>query len=243
LVAGNDDPLVVVISPTFDEVGNVDALIDGVMAHPPRYRLVVVDDRSPDGTGERVAQRASANGRVSLLSRPQRKGYGRAVADGLNHALGMGAAVVVQMDADGSHDPAVLPALVEAIEEDGADVAIGSRYVPGGAIEGWARHRRVLSRGANAYVRTVLSMPAHDCTAGFRAYRAEWIRRCDPRDVRAGDYAFLIEYLHQLGRAGARVAEVPITFTERRSGRSNLSVRAFVESVVNPWRVRARGGR
>lgn len=243
MVTRDDGPPVVVISPTYNEVGNVDALIDGVLAHPLRYRLVVVDDDSPDGTGERVRRRAAVDPRLGLLSRSRRQGYGRAVADGLTHAVALGAAVVVQMDADGSHDPAALPALVETIEQGGADVAIGSRYVPGGAIEGWTRHRRVLSRGANAYVRTVLSMPAHDCTAGFRAYRAEWIRRCDPRDVRAGDYAFLIEYLHQLGRAGARVAEVPITFTERRSGRSNLSVRAFVESVFNPWRVRARGGR
>jgi dolichol-phosphate mannosyltransferase len=243
LVAGDDPTPVIVISPTYNEVGNVDALVDGVLAHPPRYRLVVVDDRSPDGTGERVERRAASEGRVSLLSRPRRQGYGRAVAHGLMYAVELGAAVVVQMDADGSHDPAVLPALVAAVEEGGADVAIGSRYVPGGAIEGWARRRRVLSRGANGYVRTVLSMPAHDCTAGFRAYRAPWLRRCDPREVRAGDYAFLIEYLHRLGREGARVAEVPITFTERRSGRSNLSVRAVVESVVNPWRIRFGAGR
>ncbi len=228
---------VTVISPTYDEADNVDALIDGILSLPARYRLVVVDDSSPDGTGAAVLRRAAADDRVALLSRPARQGYGRAVAAGLIHALDHGASVIVQMDADGSHDPAAVPSLVAAVDA-GADLAIGSRYVPRGAIRDWPWTRRLLSRGANAYVRGVLGLPAHDCTAGFRAFSAPCLRACDPRAVRAGDYAFLVEHLLRVTRGGLRVVEVPITFTERRSGRSNLSWRAFAESVVNPWRIR-----
>ncbi len=230
---------VIVISPTYNEVDNVDALMDGILALPERFRLIVVDDSSPDGTADVVRRRGEREPRVGLLLRPQREGYGRAVTAGLMHALDEGAQIVVQMDADGSHDPAVVAELVEAIE-GGADMAIGSRYIPGGGVQDWPIHRRLLSRGANAYVHRVLGVTPKDCTAGFRAFRAETLRRCDPREVKAGDYAFLVEFLVRLSRTGIRIVEIPILFTERRAGRSNLSWKAFTESVVNPWRIRLR---
>jgi len=231
---------VVVISPTFNEVENVDALMDGILALPSRFRLIIVDDSSPDGTADVVRRRAEREPRIGLLLRPQREGYGRAVTAGLIDALEQeGAQIVVQMDADGSHDPAVVQELVAAIE-GGADMAIGSRYIPGGGVRDWPLHRRLLSRGANAYVHRVLGVTPKDCTAGFRAFRAETLHQCDPRDVKAGDYAFLVEFLVRLSNTGIRIVEIPILFTERRAGRSNLSWKAFTESVVNPWRIRLR---
>jgi dolichol-phosphate mannosyltransferase len=231
------DPRVVVISPTYNEAENVDALADGVLAQPGGFSLLVVDDSSPDGTGERVLERAAADPRVDLLTRPGKEGYGRAVAAGLNEALRRGADVVVQMDADGSHDPAVIPAMLDALAA-GFDVVVGSRYVPGGGIRRWPMRRKLLSRGANAYVDRVLGLPVRDCTTGFRAFSADALRRCDPAAVQAAGYAFLIEHLYHVVQQGLRIEEVPIVFTDREQGASSLTWSVFTESVVNPWRIR-----
>lgn len=226
-----------VISPTFNEVANVDALADGVLALDPSIHLMVVDDSSPDGTADRVRLRAQIDPRVHLLLRTHREGYGRAVAAGLAAGLEMGARRVLQMDADGSHDTSAIPSLIQGLE-DGADMVIGSRYIPGGGIGQWPLRRRLLSRGANVYVDRVLGLPVRDCTSGFRGFHAETLRRCGPQRIRAQGYAFLIEHLYHVVRAGLQVREVPILFTDREAGTSNLSLRVFAESVINPWRIR-----
>ncbi len=227
-----------VVSATYNEVANVTPLAAGVLEAVPHAHLLVVDDSSPDGTGERVARLARDDPRIGLLLRPHREGYGRAVAAGLEAALAAGARRIVMMDADGSHDPAAIPRLLSALE-DGADMVIGSRYVEGGGIRRWSRRRRVLSRCANVYVDRVLGLPVRDCTSGFRAFRASTLGRCRPGEVRARGYAFLIEHLDRVVHAGLGVTEVPIWFTDREQGSSNLTWRVFIESVVNPWRVRA----
>ena len=232
-----DTPRVVVISPTYNEADNVHALADGVLAQPGDLSLLVVDDSSPDGTGDRVLARAANDPRIGLLTRPGKEGYGRAVCAGLVEALDRGADVVVQLDADGSHDPAVIPCMLDAIAA-GFDVVIGSRYVPGGGIRRWPPRRKILSRGANAYVDRVLGLPVRDCTTGFRAFTADALRRCDPREVRASGYAFLIEHLYLADQADLRIEEVPIVFTDREEGESSLTWSVFTESVVNPWRIR-----
>ncbi len=232
-----ESPQTLVISPTFNEAANVDALADGVLALDPSIHLMVVDDSSPDGTAERVRQRAEADPRVHLLLRAHREGYGRAVAAGLAAGLEMGARRVLQMDADGSHDTAAIPQLIDALD-GGADMVIGSRYIPGGGIGQWPLRRRLLSRGANVYVDRVLGLPVRDCTSGFRGFNASTLQRCSPERIRAQGYAFLIEHLYHVVRADLQVREVPILFTDREAGSSNLSFRVFAESVVNPWRIR-----
>lgn len=227
---------VYVVSPTYNEVDNVGALAAGVTAASPRFELLVVDDDSPDGTSERTRELGRDEPRVKLLHRPEREGYGRAIAAGLQAALEAGARYVVTMDADGSHDTAAIGSLVSAL--DRADMVIGSRYVPGGGIRRWPWRRKILSRGANAYVDRVLSLPVKDCTSGFRGFRAETLRRCPPEEVQANGYAYLIEHLYRIARTGMTIEEVPIQFTDRERGSSNLTLGVVVESVLNPWRIR-----
>jgi dolichol-phosphate mannosyltransferase len=231
-----DSGAVVVVSPTYNEVDNVEALAEGVLSSSPRFQLLIVDDNSPDGTSELTRELSRKEPRVKLLHRERREGYGRAIAAGLRAALGEGVPYVVTMDADGSHDTEAISSLVSVLER--ADMVIGSRYVPGGGIRRWPWRRRVLSRGANAYVDRVLSLPVKDCTSGFRGFRAETLRRCDPAAVEANGYAFLIEHLFRVARAGLTIEEVPIQFTDRERGSSNLTLDVFVESVLNPWRIR-----
>ncbi len=230
-------PEVVVVSPTFNEVENVPLLAEAVLGVSPDYHLLIVDDSSPDGTSELTEELGASEPRIGLLRRARREGYGPALAAGLSAGLAMGARQVVQMDADGSHDAQYIPDLVGALDR-GADVAIGSRYIPGGSIRDWPLSRRALSRAANLYVGAVLDMPVLDNTSGFRAFRAETLRRCDPRRVEVRGYAFHIEFLSHILGAGMTAEEVPIVFTDRALGQSNLSWPNVFESVLNPWRIR-----
>jgi dolichol-phosphate mannosyltransferase len=230
-----------VIIPTYNERDNL-PVIAAALLRIPGIQLLIVDDNSPDGTGTIAGGLArSAGGRMHVLPRSGPRGLGRSYVDGILHALTLDAPLICQMDADLSHDPADVPRLMRAAAS--ADVVIGSRYVPGGRVVNWPRRRVALSAFANGYVRTITGMRARDCTSGFRCWRREALARIPVRDIGSNGYAFLVEMLWHAHRAGCRIAEEPITFTERRAGASKLSGGVIAESVLVPWRLRARTGR
>jgi len=224
-----------VIVPTFNERANLPALVRGLMEHDG-VRVLVVDDRSPDGTGELADGLARKYpGRLSVLHRTERPGLGRSYIDGIKQAIHEPVDVICQMDADLSHDPRHLPDLIAATEH--ADVVIGSRYVPGGAIVNWPLRRRLLSRFANLYIRSVTRIAARDCTSGYRCWRRDALAGLALDRFISDGYSFLVEMLFVAGRRGHRLAEVPITFVERREGESKLSRAVLFESAVTPWRL------
>ena len=224
-----------VIIPTYNERANIPVLVTGLMQHA-NVRVLVVDDNSPDGTGALAEDLGRQyNGRVSVLHRTTNRGFGRSYIDGMKRALGEDVDVICQMDADLSHDPAQLPDLLAAIGN--ADMVIGSRYVPGGTIVNWPFKRHVLSRFANTYIRTVTRVSAHDCTSGYRCWKKSALASL-PLDAFFSDgYSFLVEMLFVAHRRGCRIAEVPITFVERREGESKVSRAVLLESAVTPWRL------
>jgi dolichol-phosphate mannosyltransferase len=235
-VAGDRDILVVV--PTFNERENLPLLVEGVLAHP-NCRMLVVDDRSPDGTGklaEELAQRYP--GRIEVMHRTGRRALGLSYIDGLQQALGSGADLIVQMDADLSHDPAYLPILAAAT--DAYDLVIGSRYLTGVSVVNWPLHRIFLSAFANRYVRLITGLSPADCTSGFRCWRREALARIPLRSMVSNGYAFVVEMLFEASRRGCRIGEVPIIFVERRQGESKVSARILGESLIVPWRLRLR---
>jgi dolichol-phosphate mannosyltransferase len=221
------------VLPTYDEAANLEALVDAARrALPASRRILVVDDSSPDGTG-RIADRLAAEGDdVEVLHRPVKEGLGPAYLAGFRRALAEGARRIVQMDADFSHEPAYLPRLLDASGR--ADLVIGSRYVPGGGVTEWGPVRRFISRSGSTYARTVLGVPIYDLTGGFKCWRREALAAIDLDAVRSRGYAFQVEMTYRALRAGFHVAEVPITFRERRVGASKMS-RAIVAEAV--WRV------
>ena len=224
-----------VVVPTYNELANLPVLTAGLMEQP-NVRLLVVDDQSPDGTGDLADQLATEHaGRISVLHRTGPRGLGRSYIDGLREALREPVDVICQMDADLSHDPAQLPALIAAADE--SDVVIGSRYVPGGRIVNWPLRRRLLSRFANTYVRTVTKLVVRDCTSGYRCWRRDALASLPLDRLTSDGYAFLVEMLYVAARRGCRVAEVPITFVERRLGESKLSRDVVIESAIAPWRI------
>ena len=225
----------VVIVPTYNERDNVGPLVGGLLAIDG-VRVLIVDDRSPDGTGELADAAAREHpDRVSVLHRTTTRGLGRSYIDGMRQALAGNADVICQMDADLSHLPSQLPRLLAAIEH--ADLVIGSRYVSGGAIEHWPRRRVLLSAFANYYVRIITGLEPRDVTSGFRAWRREMLARIPLADLKVDGYAFQVEITWQARRAGARIVEVPITFVERRQGTSKLSGRVILESILRPWQL------
>ena len=230
-----------VIIPTYNERENIPSLVEALIAHDG-VRVMVVDDNSPDGTGavgDELAQRHP--GRVSVLHRTTDRGFGRSYIDGLRRGVLEPVDVIAQMDADFSHDPARLPALIAATAN--ADVVIGSRYVRGGGIKNWSKRRRLLSWFANAYVRGVTGLRARDCTSGFRCWRRETIGALPLDQFVSDGYSFLVEMLFVAGQQGRRIAEVPITYVERREGESKMSRGVILESAITPWRLVATRGR
>ena len=215
---------VLIVVPTFDEVDNIEILIGRVHDSVPGAKVLVVDDASPDGTAE-AARRAGAD----VLERSGKSGLGAAYRDGFAHALASEAEIVVQMDADLSHDPQYLIELLSAVRA-GADAAIGSRYVPGGECVDWPRLRRFLSRWGNRYAAGMLGLAVNDATSGYRAYSTSMLRRIDVASVLAEGYGFQVEMTHRLVRSGARVVEVPIVFRDRERGVSKLSYRIVGEA-------------
>ena len=223
---------VVVVLPTYNERENVERTVSAVLASAVHPHVLVVDDSSPDGTGELVSRMAATEpDRVQLLERPGKHGLGRAYAAAFTHVLPAGHDVIVQMDVDGSHDPADVDRLVAAL--DGADLALGSRYVPGGDVSGWTRKREWLSRGGNTYARLLLGSSLHDLTGGFKAWRADLLRRLDVGSTASDGYAFQIEMTMRAVRAGARVTEVPIVFRDREAGQSKMSGRIALEALLS----------
>jgi dolichol-phosphate mannosyltransferase len=212
---------VLVVIPTYDEVGNLGAVLDRLHAAVPTAHALVVDDNSPDGTGELADARAAADDRVHVLHRTAKAGLGQAYVAGFRWASEHGYSVVVEMDADGSHPPERLPALLAALGD--ADVVLGSRYVPGGSVIDWPAHRLALSRVGNLYTRWALRLPLADATGGFRAARMELISRLPFDEVSSQGYCFQVDWVWRAERAGARVVEVPIAFSERTVGRSKMS--------------------
>ena len=227
-----------VVIPTYNERENLPVLVNGLMQHA-NVRVLVVDDKSPDGTGDIADALAAAHpGRVEVLHRTGPRGFGRSYTDGLTRALREPVDVICQMDADLSHDPRQLPDLIAASEH--ADVVIGSRYVPGGRIVNWPPRRRVLSRMANMYLRAITRLGARDCTSGYRCWRREALAALPLESFISDGYSFLIEMLYAAAGRHDRIAEVPITFVERREGVSKLSTAVLIESALTPWRLVAR---
>ncbi len=225
---------VTVVIPTYNERENI-SHIAAAVTHQG-YRLLVVDDSSPDGTGDVADRLAASEPRMSVLHRRRKEGLGRAYVAGFERALGEGAEIVIEMDADFSHDPADLPRLVRAVD-DGADLAIGSRYVPGGLTPDWPLIRRLISRGGNIYVRVMLGIPIRDATAGFRAFRSDALRTLPYQQTRASGYAFQVEMALRASEAGLNVVEVPITFRDRTRGTSKMGSAIVLEAMklVTTW--------
>ncbi len=237
------------VLPTFNEAGNIEAIVAAAVAQlevcaaEQGFRVLIVDDSSPDGTGELADQLAVSYEQVEVLHREKREGLGPAYLAGFHRALGAGAGYVFQMDADFSHDPADLGRLLAAIA-GGADLALGSRYVPGGGVEHWGLLRRIVSRGGCAYARRVLGLRVRDLTGGFKCFRREVLEAIDLATVRSHGYGFQVELTQRALLRGFTVREVPITFRNRRHGRSKMSPRIALEAfVVLPqlrWRSRGR---
>lgn len=228
---------VTVVVPTYNELENLEDLAVAVLAHG--YRLLIVDDDSPDGTGSLADEISEEEARVSVIHRESKMGLGPAYAAGFDKALEDGARVVVELDADFSHDPEDLPRLIAAVEE-GADLAIGSRYVPGGATPDWPWLRRLISRGGNLYARTMLAIPVRDATAGFRAFDAEALRRLPYRDAESSGYGFQVEMAWRAHRAGLRIQEIPVVFRDRTRGKSKMGLPIVIEAMrlVTLWGLR-----
>lgn len=224
------------ILPTFNEAENIEAIVAASItslegASPEGFRILIVDDGSPDGTGQIGDRLAAEREEVEVLHRTTREGLGPAYLAGFKHALDNGAAFVMEMDSDFSHDPADLARLLVAVRDGGSDVALGSRYVAGGGIEDWTASRRVISRGGSLYARMILSLPLNDLTGGFKCFRAEVLKAIDLPSVTARGYAFQIELTYRASKQGFRITEVPIIFRDRVAGTSKMSWQITAEAA------------
>jgi dolichol-phosphate mannosyltransferase len=225
-----------VVIPTYNEAENLEPLVRAILpalaAATGTHRVLIVDDSSPDGTGEIADRLAVELDSLEVLHRTEKDGLGRAYAAGFERALAGGAELVIQMDADFSHDPAHLPALIAAAAD--ADLVIGSRYVSGGGVTEWGALRRLLSRGGSWYARTILGVPVRDLTGGFKCFRRDLLERLSLTGFQTAGFGFQVEVTYRAARAGARVSEVPILFRDRRVGTSKMSSRIVLEAL---WRV------
>lgn len=224
------------ILPTYNEAENIELLASRAAevlaeASPDGFRVLIVDDGSPDGTGQLADKLASAHEQIEVLHRTTRAGLGPAYLAGFKHALDGGAGFVMEMDSDFSHDPRDLARLLKAVRDDGADLALGSRYVSGGGIEDWSLQRRVISRGGSLYARTILGLPINDLTGGFKAFRAEVLRAIDLPSVESVGYAFQIELTYRTVKRGFKVVEVPIVFRDRVAGTSKMTWNITAEAA------------
>ncbi len=238
-----------VVVPTYDEAPNLLPLLARIACAVPGAHVLVVDDASPDGTGALADEAAAADRRVHVLHRAGKEGLGAAYRAGFAWALARDYAVVVEMDADGSHAPEQLPSLLARLDgagsaadgrsrADSPGLVLGSRWVPGGSVVDWPRWREALSRGANVYARALLRLPVHDATGGFRAYRRATLAAIDLDDVTSAGYCFQVDLVRRVHAGGTQIAEVPIRFVERTAGRSKMDRRVVVEAL---WRIGAWG--
>jgi dolichol-phosphate mannosyltransferase len=231
------------ILPTYDEAENVEAIVRAALEQLATtgraHTVLVVDDGSPDGTGEIADRLAEEHGAVRVLHRASKQGLGRAYLAGFDLALAEGAELVLEMDADFSHDPADLPRLIAAADD--ADLVLGSRYVPGGGVENWGALRRLLSRAGSVYARALLRVPVRDLTGGFKCFNRRVLEAIDLTGVHADGYGFQIELTYRAIQAGFSVKEVPIRFRERREGHSKMTARIALEAVWKVPALRLRG--
>ncbi len=234
-----------VVLPTYDEIENIASIVPAVLAALPGSTLLIVDDSSPDGTGKVADQLAANESRIQLLHRPTKRGLGKAYIEGFQKAMAGGARIVIQMDADWSHDPKYLPLLVHALESDlpgqpGVKpvIAIGSRYIKGGGVVGWGILRKLISRGGSLFGRTILRLSAHDLTGGFKAYRRLVLEQMPFGELHSGGYVFQIETTFLATRHGEQVVEIPIVFVDRQLGASKMSRRIVVEALAVVLRLR-----
>jgi dolichol-phosphate mannosyltransferase len=223
---------VVIVMPTYNERQNLESIAARVRTALPAADLLVVDDNSPDGTGDIADKMAETDSHVQVMHRTEKAGLGKAYIAGFNWALDQGYDVIIEMDADGSHQPEHLPSLVAALDD--ADLAIGSRWVRGGKVVNWPKSREALSRAANVYTEIMLGLGVRDATAGFRAYRADTLRKISLNQVESTGYCFQIDLTIRVAQAGLRIVEVPITFVEREHGASKMSNSIILEAF---WRV------
>jgi len=230
----------VIIMPTYNERQNLEIIAGRVRESVPEADLLVVDDNSPDGTGDLADKLAETDQHIQVMHRTEKAGLGRAYVAGFSWALERGYDVIVEMDADGSHRPEDLPSLLAALAD--ADAVIGSRYVPGGTVVNWPKSREFLSRGANIYNRLMLGVSVKDATGGFRAYRAATLRKIDLNNIESAGYCFQIDMTLRVLQAGLKLIEVPITFVERERGSSKMSNAVIREAFfrVAQWGITAR---
>lgn len=231
----------VIVLPTYNERENIEVFLRSVRDTGASVDVLVVDDASPDGTAAAARAVADELGGISVLDRTTKDGLGSAYRAGFDRVLEQDYDVIVSMDADLSHDPAVIPEMLRLLDE-GADTVIGSRYVRGGGTTDWPTHRRLLSKWGNAYTRSALRLSSNDCTSGYRAYRSEALRSIEPTTTQAEGYAFLTELVRRLDRNGHTIVETPIIFRDRERGKSKMSSRIVVESMwlVTTWGVADR---
>lgn len=227
---------IVVIIPTFNEIENLPVIVGRVRASVPEADVLVADDNSPDGTGRKADELAAADDHVHVMHRLGKEGLGAAYLAGFAWALQAGYDVVVEMDADGSHQPEQLPRLLDALRD--ADLVLGSRWVPGGATVNWPKSRQLISQGGSLYSRMLLGVPIRDITGGYRAFRAETLRKLDLHEIASQGYCFQVDLAWRAMQRGLRVREVPITFVERTQGASKMSRKIVFEAL---WRVTAWG--
>jgi dolichol-phosphate mannosyltransferase len=235
-----DADRVIIVMPTYNERQNLEIMAGRIRESTPEAELLVVDDNSPDGTGDLADKLAEADSRVHVMHRTEKAGLGRAYVAGFTWALEQGYGVIVEMDADGSHRPEDLPKLLTAL--GAADAVIGSRYVPGGTVVNWPKSREFLSRGANIYNRIMLGVSVRDATGGFRAYKAATLRKLDLSNIESAGYCFQIDMTLRVLQAGLKLVEVPITFVERERGASKMSNAVIREAFIRvaQWGISAR---
>ena len=223
---------ILVIIPTYNERENIERIVSRARASVPEAHILIADDNSPDGTGDIADELAAVDNHIQVLHRAGKEGLGAAYLSGFAWAIDQGYDVIVEMDADGSHQPEQLPKLLAALRN--ADVVLGSRWVQGGSVVNWPKHREFLSRGGNLYTRAMLGIPLHDATGGYRAFRADALRTLDLSDVESKGYCFQVDMAWRAVRAGLRVVEVPIEFIERELGDSKMNQKIVTEAL---WRV------
>jgi len=224
---------------TYNERENLPRVLEAVARNAPGLNVIVIDDGSPDGTGDLADELARDRRWLTVIHRAGKGGYASAHITGIKQALDRGAQRLLTMDADLSHDPVVLPAILEGLES--YDLVLGSRYVKGGGTRNWGLVRRALSRFGSFYARTILGLRQRDCTGGYRGYRADLVQRSGMLETKTSGYGFLVEVLYRCVQAGARVLEVPIIFTDRQFGKSKLSQAIMFEAALVPWRLRLSG--
>lgn len=230
----------IVVVPTYNEIQNIGSLLEALLALPCGVHVLVVDDGSPDGTGDIVGGWVAREPRVGVIHRPRKMGLGTAYIAGFTRALAEGFEAVIEMDADFSHRPSYVPDLLSKAKD--FDLVIGSRYIAGGGTSGWGLHRRILSESANIFARRMLGLKVRDCTAGFRCYTAAVLRKIDLKGVLAEGYSFQVEMLFRVLRSGGRVAETPIIFEERRHGRSKISRAEVFRAIGTVMRLSREAG-